>query len=520
PGRDAAGPAAVELRLVDGRPDRRDRRLGRLRRRRHHGRPGRAGRHPHEAHEARLTSPPVTGLRPPRETSTGKSIAGPSGARRSSRLAIDEFPQGCRSEPPTDRPHPIEWRPPVFARLGTWCHDRRRLVLGLWVALFLIGGAAQGAGNAYRDEFNMPDVESRTGFDVLDEHFDGAGAGITGTIAFSAEQGVDDPEVREAMQQLFDEAAELPDVQRVVSPYSPEGERQISSQGEFAGRIAYAEVEMPEDVEWVRAGEIRDAILEAAPDVEGVRIEMGGAIFADFEEPSSEILGVAFAIVILVLAFGSVLAMGLPIGTALLGIGIGTSVLVALSHVLTVPEMSSFIGIMIGLGVGIDYALLIVTRYREQRHAGHTAREATAIALDTAGRSVRFAGTTVVLSRLGMLRIGVTFVSGLALGAALVVAITVAASLTLLPALIGFAGDNIERTRWRGLVAAGCAAIGLAGVGLKVGVLAAAAFVLAALVLLAGSFLRPFTGDVPRRPPKPRRETAAYRWSRLIQRRP
>ena len=408
----------------------------------------------------------------------------------------------------------------MFARLGTWCHDRRRLVLGLWVALFLIGGAAQGAGNAYRDEFNMPDVESRTGFDVLDEHFDGAGAGITGTIVFSAEQGVDDPEVREAMQQLFDEAAELPDVQRVVSPYSPEGERQISSQGEFAGRIAYAEVEMPEDVEWVRAGEIRDAILEAAPDVEGVRIEMGGAIFADFEEPSSEILGVAFAIVILVLAFGSVLAMGLPIGTALLGIGIGTSVLVALSHVLTVPEMSSFIGIMIGLGVGIDYALLIVTRYREQRHAGHTAREATAIALDTAGRSVLFAGTTVVISLLGMLLIGVTFVSGLALGAALVVAITVAASLTLLPALIGFAGDNIERTRWRGLVAAGCAAIGLAGVGLKVGVLAAAGFVLAALVLLAGSFLRPFTGDVPRRPPKPRRETAAYRWSRLIQRRP
>ena len=109
----------------------------------------------------------------------------------------------------------------MFARLGTWCHDRRRLVLGLWVAVFLIGGAAQGAGNAYRDEFNMPDVESRTGFDVLDEHFGGAGTGITGTIVYSAEQGVDDPEVREAMQQLFDETAELPDVDRVISPYTP-----------------------------------------------------------------------------------------------------------------------------------------------------------------------------------------------------------------------------------------------------------------------------------------------------------
>ena len=408
----------------------------------------------------------------------------------------------------------------MFARLGTWCHDRRRLVLGLWVAVFLIGGAAQGAGNAYRDEFNMPDVESRTGFDVLDEHFGGAGTGITGTIVYSAEQGVDDPEVREAMQQLFDETAELPDVDRVISPYTPEGERQISSEGDFAGRIAYAEVELPDDIEWTRAGEIRDAILEAAPDVEGLRIEMGGFIFAEFEEPSSEILGVAFAIVILVLAFGSVLAMGLPIGTALLGIGIGTSVLVALSHVFTVPEMASFIGIMIGLGVGIDYALLIVTRYREQRHAGHTVREATAIAVDTAGRSVLFAGTTVVISLLGMLLIGVTFVSGLALGAAMVVAITVAASLTLLPALIGFAGDNVERTRWRGLVAAGCTAIGLAGVGLKFGGLAVAGCVLAGLVLLAGSFLRPLTNDVPRRPPKPRRETAAFRWSRVIQHHP
>src|SRR5690606_9842157 len=162
-----------------------------------------------------------------------------------------------------------------------------------------------------------------------------------------------------------------------------------------------------------------------------------------------------------------------------------------------------------------DYALLIVTRYREQRHAGHTVREATAIAVDTAGRSVLFAGTTVVISLLGMLLIGVTFVSGLALGAAMVVAITVAASLTLLPALIGFAGDNVERTRWRGLVAAGCTAIGLAGVGLKIGGLAVAGFVLAGVVLLAGSVLRPLANDVPRRPPQPPAETAAWRWSRV-----
>jgi RND superfamily putative drug exporter len=409
----------------------------------------------------------------------------------------------------------------VFARLGTWCHDHRKLVLGLWVALFFMAGAAQGAGSAFRDEFNLPDSESRDGFDILDEHFGGAGTGVTGTIVFEAPQGVDDPEVERGMQAMFDETAELADVQRVISPYSPEGERQISSQGSFEGQIAYAEVELPDDIDFTRAGEIRDAILEAAPEgVEGLRIEMGGWVFAEFEQPSSEILGVSFAIVILILAFGSVLAMGLPVGTALMGIGIGTSILVALSNVFTVPETASFIGIMIGLGVGIDYALLIITRYREQLHAGHTVRESVAIAHDTAGRSVLFAGTTVVISLLGMLLIGMTFVSGLALGAALVVAITVAASLTLLPALLGFAGDKIERTKWRGLLAAGFAAVGLAGVGLKIGPLAAVGIGLAVVTLIAGFFVGPLKREVPRRPPRPRRETVAYRWSRVIQHRP
>jgi RND superfamily putative drug exporter len=408
----------------------------------------------------------------------------------------------------------------VFARLGTWCHDRRKLVLGLWVALFLIGGAAQGAGNAFRDEFNLPDVESREGFDILDENFGGEGTGANGTIVFQAPQGVDDPEIEQQMQELFDQAAEIDDVTRVVSPYSPEGEQQIATEGAQAGQIAFANVEMPEDIDFARAGEIRDEILADAPEIEGLRIEMGGFIFAEFEQPSSETLGLAFAIVILILAFGSVLAMGLPVGVALFGIGIGTAILTVLSHVLTVPETATFIGIMIGLGVGIDYALLIVTRYREQLHGGHTVRESVAIAHDTAGRSVLFAGTTVVISLLGMLLIGVTFVAGLALGAALVVAITVAASLTLLPALLGFAGEKIERTRWRGLLAAGFVAVGLAGAGLKIGPLAGVGFLLALLVLLGSTFIEPLRREVPRRAPRPLRETAAYRWSRVIQHRP
>ena len=404
----------------------------------------------------------------------------------------------------------------MFARLGPWCHDRRKLVLCLWIGAVVVGFAASGAvGGAFRDEFNLPDVESKTGFDILDAEFGGEGTGIVGTIVFEAEQGVDDPEVRAAMQALFDDVAATEDVVRVQSPYAEGGEQLISSQG----TIAYANVELPDDIDFPRAEEIRDQIVEDAPAVDGLRIELGGFIFAEFEEPSSEAIGLGFAIVILIVAFGSVLAMGLPVGVALFGILIGTTIITLLSNVLAVPEFATFLGIMIGLGVGIDYALLIITRYREQLHDGHTVRESVAIAIDTAGRSVLFAGFTVVISLLGMLVMGVAFVQGLAVAAASVVAVTVAASLTLLPALLGFAGDRVEITRRRGLIAAGLVAVALVGAGLGITPLLVLAPV-GILVLLLGLFVKPLQTEVTRRPPKPRRETAAYRWSRVIQHRP
>ncbi|HSP02786.1 MAG TPA: MMPL family transporter, partial [Acidimicrobiales bacterium] len=404
----------------------------------------------------------------------------------------------------------------MFARLGTWCHDHRRTVLGLWIATLVLGGVISGAaGSAFRDEFSLPDVESKDGFDILDEEFGGQGTGMTGTVVFRADQGVDDATVQAVMTDLFAAIAQIDDVDRVDSPYAPEGGRQISSDG----TIAYANVELPEDVDFERAVEIRDEILEAAPTVDGLQLELGGYIFAEFEEPTAELLGLAFAIVVLILAFGSVLAMGLPVGVALFGIGIGTTIITLLSHVLSIPDFATFLGIMIGLGVGIDYALLIVTRFREQMHQGHTVADSVAVALDTAGRAVLFAGTTVVISLLGMLLMQVSFVQGLAVGAASVVAVTVVASLTLLPALLGFAGDRVERTRWRGLVAAGFVALALAGMGLKVTPLVIGLPV-AAVVLIAGTWIPFLRREVPARAQKPRRETAAYRWSRVIQHRP
>jgi putative drug exporter of the RND superfamily len=408
----------------------------------------------------------------------------------------------------------------VFTRLGPWCHDRRRLVLGLWIAALLLGnGIAGSVGEDYRQDFSLPGAESTAGFDILDAEFGGQGAGQVGTIVFQADQGVDDPEVQAAMQGLFDEVAGLEGVSRVESPYESGNERLVASNGPEAGKIAFANVELPEDVEFAVATDVSRAIHDRAPDIDGLRIERGGFIFADFDEPKAEVFGLAFAIVILIVAFGSVLAMGLPVGVALFGIGIGSALVILFSRVLQVPDFAPFLGIMIGLGVGIDYALLIVTRYREQLHSGHTVRESIQIAIDTAGRSVVFAGATVVISLLGMLLMGVSFVQGLAVSAAATVAFTVLASVTLLPALLGFAGERVELTRWRGLIAAGFVALALVGVGLEITPLLIGLPV-AVIVLIAGFFVPILKREVAHRPPKPRRETLAYRWSRVIQHRP
>jgi len=407
----------------------------------------------------------------------------------------------------------------LFARLGPWCHDRRRLVLGLWIALLVLGNAiAGGIGDAYRQDFSLDGFESADGFTLVQDAFpDGNGTPQTAQIVFRADEGVDDPAVQGAMGHLFDRVAGIDDVMSVVSPYEPgAGALQVSADR----MIAYATVNLPEDIDVHRAADIGDDIRELLPDIDGTQIELGGYLFADADQPSSELFGLAFAVVILIVAFGSVLAMGLPVGVALFGIGIGGALVVLASHLLEVPDFAPFVGLMIGLGVGIDYALLIVTRYREQLRAGLGVRESIARAMDTAGRSVLFAGATVVISLLGMLLIGIGFVGGLGITASVTVAVTIAASLTLLPALLGFVGHNIERTNWRGLLAAGFVAVGLIGAGLGLGPVGGIGFGLAVLTVALGQFVPQLKREVAHRSPKPRREMVAYRWSRVVQHRP
>ena len=439
----------------------------------------------------------------------------------------------------------------MFARLGSWCFRRRgRVVIG-WIAAVMVVGAVSGSvGGRFGQDFDPPGFESSRGIETLEAETGGIGAGVPGTIVFRAEQGVDDPAVRSAMEELFAQVEAIaadPDVDlrthpafaslddeqlraleaadltpwagmTLVSPYAPGPEPQVSPAGPEAGKIAFASLEVPGD-DWMGAGEIGRTLEELRPELDGLQVEIGGGAFGQFEEPESEALGLAFAVVLLVVSFGSVLAMGLPIGVALAGIAAGSVIVTILSNVLVMPDFAPFLGVMIGLGVGIDYALFIVTRYRENLHHGHTPEEATSVAIDTAGRAVAFAGVTVVISFLGMIVMGVSFIQGLAVSAAVVVLMTVLASLTLLPALLGFAGRRVELTRWRGVVATGFVALGLVGVGLGIEALQLG-FPIAILVLLFGFVLAPLKREVPRRPAKPVRDTFAFRWSRLIQHHP
>ncbi|MCU0268613.1 MAG: MMPL family transporter [Acidimicrobiales bacterium] len=406
----------------------------------------------------------------------------------------------------------------MFARLGRWCYRHRRIVAAAWfVGVLLIGLLSSTVGSAFRSDMSMPDVESRRGFDIVDEQFGGLGSGFEGRIVFRAEQGVTDPAVQAAMTAYFEDVRGFGDVE-LTSPYDVPA-IQIASQGDEAGKIAYATVAVSRDMPQNEAAEIGTQMRDARPQLEGLQVEIGGDIFAEFEPPESELLGLAFAIFILVLAFGSVLAMGLPIGVALAGIGVGSGLIVLLSNVVSMPDFTTTLALMIGLGVGIDYALFIVTRFREGLHHGHSVEEATVTAIDTAGRAVTFAGTTVVISLLGMLVMGMAFVTGLAVGASVVVAVTMLASITLLPALLGFAGHRVEVTRWRGIIAASLVALALVGVALGIQPLLLG-LPLAVVVFAAGFAVAPLRKELPPRKVKPLRETTAYRWSRVIQHHP
>ncbi|MGH9025752.1 MAG: MMPL family transporter [Acidimicrobiia bacterium] len=331
----------------------------------------------------------------------------------------------------------------MLQRLARTTYRRRWLVLGSWVVL-LIGlfVLVARAGGDFRTSFDLPGSESQEAFDLLEEKGFSDRAGERGSIVFEAEQGVDDPAVQAAMEGLFAEVETDVDGVTVVSPYTAEGARQIADDG----TIAFAELNFTERTYEEYAPMADDIVaLSDDVDVEGLRVELGGDIFAEEFEPGSEQIGLLGAVIILLIAFGSVLAMGLPIMTALFGIGTGIALVGLASRVLDMPDFTSQAVLMIGIGVGIDYALFIVTRYRQGLKEGMDPEAAVVRAMDTSGRAVLFAGTTVIISMLGMFLIGLEMIQAVAIAIVLGVLMTMLASVTLLPAVLGFVGPNIDK---------------------------------------------------------------------------
>ena len=417
----------------------------------------------------------------------------------------------------------------MYSSLARFCYRHPWRVLLAWLLLIVIAaGVAGRLGAAYGGTPAARDAESNRGADILNEHFGRIGAVISGRIVFRAEQGVNDPAVRSAMAGLLEQVEAIEGV-TVGSPYDPDGARRIAARGSEAGRIAYADIDTAAGTAANDAADIGaeiEHLIQASGlrSTDGVQVEIGGAWLAERDPPESEAIGLAFAVFVLILAVGSVVAMGMTVGTALVGVAVGVAGIVVLSNLLTVPEFAPTLGLMIGIGVGIDYALFIVTRFREWVDRGLGREDAMAAALDSAGRSVIFAGATVVVSLLGLLLMGLPFVAGLGLSAATTVAVVMAASVTLLPATVGLVGERVMTTRVRGVAVSALLALVLLGVGTGAPrplVAAAAALALAAAV--AGSFgssRNPLRRVLRHRKAKPLRDTGWYRLSRVVQSRP
>jgi putative drug exporter of the RND superfamily len=340
----------------------------------------------------------------------------------------------------------------ALGRLAGWCYDHRRVVLIGWiVGVALVIWLAQLAGGRFDDSFSAGNSPSQQAENVLAQRFP-AQAGDPADVVFRSSGKLSDPATAAVISQAVSALRPLPHVSGVISPLAP-GTRQISADG----RIGFIAVQFNETSASLPnsavSGVVNTALRFARP---GLQVAVGGSPVENVVSAapgSSEGFGITAAIVIMLLAFGSVVAMGLPILTALAGVGAGFAVVELASHVLTVPTFGPEMMAMIGLGVGIDYALFIVTRYRQELHGGRSPRDAVTVAMSTAGRAVLFAGCTVVIALLGLFAVDLAFMDGLAASTILAVLLVLTGSMTLVPALLGFAGKAIDRLHIPGLLA-------------------------------------------------------------------
>jgi putative drug exporter of the RND superfamily len=327
--------------------------------------------------------------------------------------------------------------------LAGWCvRHRRVVVIGWLVALIGLSVISQSVGSAYKDSFSLNGTQSFDALNLLQKVAPKA-AGDREQIVVAVKQGkLTDPAVRSQVEAMLTKVGKLSDVASVASPYGPDGAAQISS----SGQVAFANVTLTKQAPKITTSEAKTFVDTAKTGAtNGVQVELEGQVAeaANGASVSTTGLGALAALVVLFLVFGSLLAATLPLLTAGVALGSSTAVISLLSHVLTTASFSSELSLLIGLGVGVDYALFIVTRFRQGLLRGKSKEEAIVDAIDTSGRAVMFAGITVCIALLGMFALGVSFLYGVAVAASIAVLCTVIAALTLLPALLGFFGTRV-----------------------------------------------------------------------------
>ena len=329
-------------------------------------------------------------------------------------------------------------------KLGRLAFRRRRLVALVWVALLALAGAGAATASApTSSSFSIPGTEAQKAFDLLEQRFPGASAdGATARVVFQApanEKMTDaahKAEVREIVGELSDGSDQ---VASVTDPYNAKAVSQDGSTAYIQVSYKVNSMEMTEKT--------RTTLEEAGADAraQGMTVEIGGdALQVTPETGYTEIIGVAVAAVVLVITFGSLVAAGLPLLTALIGVGVGVSTITALATVLDLGSTTSTLAMMIGLAVGIDYALFIVSRYRAELAEGREGEEAAGRAVGTAGSAVVFAGLTVVIALVGLAVVNIPMLSKMGFAAAGTVVIAVLIALTLIPAGLGFVGKRVH----------------------------------------------------------------------------
>ncbi|MFF3607500.1 MMPL family transporter [Streptomyces sp. NPDC002463] len=334
-------------------------------------------------------------------------------------------------------------------KLGRTAFRRRRLVALLWVALLAIAGVgAATAPTPTSSSFSIPGTEAQRAFDLLEERFPGAGAdGATARVVFKAPAGekMTDPAHKAVVEETVAALKSGSDqIVQVTDPYTAHAVSQNGSTAYVSVSYKVNGMELTD--------ETRDALKDAGHDAQGkgLTVEIGGdALQTMPEQGASEAIGIVLAGIVLVITFGSLVAAGLPLLTAVIGVGIGVSSITALANVLDLGTTTSTLASMIGLAVGIDYALFIVSRYRAELADGRDHEDAAGRAAGTAGSAVVFAGLTVVIALVGLAVVNIPMLTKMGFAAAGTVVIAVLIALTLIPALLGFAGNKVVGRKQR-----------------------------------------------------------------------